>query len=322
MWDWIVSHFAQLHALIFETLVQPALFRLNLMSWAEPAFDATELFLIGAIEVAVLYALLRPLEALAPVERWTDRREASVDIIYSLLTRLGLLPMFFFLALTPAFDWINGNLRMNGVIPPNLEDLIPYLKDAPLASAVAYLAIIDFFDYWRHRWQHRFNLWWALHSLHHSQRQMTFWTDDREHLLDQAIAAAFRAAIGLAIGVPPAQFLTISVVAAAIESLAHANVRLNFGVVGERVLVSPRFHRLHHAVSIGHEGPHRGCNFGAVFSLWDVLFKTARFDAIYKPTGIADQAAGRDYGSGFWAQQWLGLRRLWAVRQNRIFRAN
>jgi hypothetical protein len=44
-----------------------------------------------------------------------------------------------------------------------------------------------------------------------------------------------------------------------------------------------------------------------------MLFKTARFDTPYAKTGIHDQmpeGGGRDYGRGFWAQQWLGLRRL------------
>jgi hypothetical protein len=44
-----------------------------------------------------------------------------------------------------------------------------------------------------------------------------------------------------------------------------------------------------------------------------VLMGTARFGGPLEPTGIRDQLpgeGGRDYGQGFWAQQWLGLRRL------------
>ena len=29
-----------------------------------------------------------------------------------------------------------------------------------------------------------------------------------------------------------------------------------------------------------------------------------------QPTGIRDQLDGRDYGLGFWRQQWLGLLRM------------
>ncbi len=80
------------------------------------------------------------------------------------------------------------------------------------------------------------------------------------------------------------------------------------------LLVSPRFHRLHHAVGLGHESAGQGSlgghNFAVLFPVWDILFRSARFDDPLQPTGIRDQLDGRDYGRGFWAQQWLGLKRL------------
>jgi sterol desaturase/sphingolipid hydroxylase (fatty acid hydroxylase superfamily) len=95
-----------------------------------------------------------------------------------------------------------------------------------------------------------------------------------------------------------------------LESLQHANLRLSFGRWGERLLVSPRFHRRHHAIGDGHEGIYRGCNFAVLFPIWDVLFGSANFEAGYPATGIRDQLAGRDYGRGFWQQQWFGLKRM------------
>ena len=85
----------------------------------------------------------------------------------------------------------------------------------------------------------------------------------------------------------------------------------------ERLLVSPAFHRRHHAIGAGHEGRHGGCNFGMLFPWWDMPLGTADFSHAGVATGIRDQLpppAGRlaDYGEGLWAQQWLGLRRLWA----------
>lgn len=40
------------------------------------------------------------------------------------------------------------------------------------------------------------------------------------------------------------------------------------------------------------------------------LFGTARFGGDYSATGIRDQLDGRDYGRGFWSQQWLALQRM------------
>ena len=95
-----------------------------------------------------------------------------------------------------------------------------------------------------------------------------------------------------------------------LESFSHANVRVWFGPLGERLLVSPRYHRRHHAIGFGHEGAYRGCNFAVLFPVWDVLFRTADFSSGYPATGIRDQLAGAHYGERFWEQQWLGLKRL------------
>lgn len=295
----ITDLFNSWHQYLFENIVQPALYYFGWMNLDEMAYDWTHLFLLGAIEVVLLWALIRPLELWIPVERWESRKATRVDVLYTILARLGVLPIFFFLLLTPSFDWINAQIRMAGIIPPTFDNLF------------LYLVLLDFADYWRHRLEHRFGIWWALHAVHHSQRQMTFWTDEREHLLAQLIAAAWRAAVGLAVGAPPAAFLTVTLVTAAIESFSHANVKLSFGKIGDRILVSPLFHRMHHAVGIGHTGRAMGCNFASVLPVWDVLFGTANFNREYLATGIDDQVfSGRSYGDGFWSQQWLAFRRM------------
>lgn len=301
---------AQAHAALFESVVQPAVFHLGLVSWLEASFDATEIFMIGAAEVVVLAVLLGALEKWRPVEVWADRRAVRVDVAYTLLVRLGVLPLAIFFLLLPVVDGLDGWLRMHDVIPPKLEDAFPALFDHPVASFLAYLVVIDFVLYWVHRAQHAFGWWWALHALHHSQREMTFWTDDRNHLLDMVITDLVLAVAALLVGVAPGQFVAIVAVTRAVESLSHANVRLAYGRVGERLLVSPRFHRVHHAIGLGHEGARLGCNFAVLFPVWDHLFGTANPVREYPATGIRDQLHGRDYGEGFWRQQWLGLKRL------------
>jgi sterol desaturase/sphingolipid hydroxylase (fatty acid hydroxylase superfamily) len=139
---------------------------------------------------------------------------------------------------------------------------------------------------------------------------MSFWNDDRNHLLDELLAGLWFSAVAFLIGVPPEQFVLAVMLTRFVESLSHANLRLNFGRIGSRLLVGPRFHRTHHAIGVGHEGAHRGCNFATLFPLWDIAFGTANFSYRGVETGVADQLQGRDYGGGFFAQQWLGLKRL------------
>lgn len=298
---------------LFQQLALPAVYALGLMRFADDAYTGTGWFVLGAIQVAVVWLVLRPLESWRPVEVWRDRRAVRADVVYTLLDRLGALPLLFFIVLRPLAEAVDGALRFAGYIPPNLEDLAPGLMRHPLGSFLIYLAALDFFQYLSHRLQHRFAWWWALHSVHHSQRQLTFWADDRNHVVDGLIAEAWRAAGALAIGVPPGQFVGIVLLTRAIESLAHANVRLGFGTVGDHVLVSPRYHRIHHGIGVGHEGPAGGCNFATLFPVWDVLLRTHNFRRIAPPTGITDQLQGADYGRGFLSQQCKGLQRLAAV---------
>lgn len=305
-----VAAWAQLHATLFESVVQPALFHLGLTTWIEMAFDWTEVFLIGAVEIVLLALVLTALEKWRPVEARKVSPAVRVDVIYTLLVRLGALPLAIFFLLLPLVEGLDGWLRLHDYIPPKIEDAFPALLAHPMASFLVYLVIIDFAMYWIHRAQHRLGLWWALHALHHSQREMTFWTDDRNHVLDMVFTDAVLALVALAVGVPPGQFVLLVAVSRALESLAHANVRMSFGRVGEWILVSPRFHRVHHAIGPGHEGRNHGSNFAVLFPVWDHLFGTASPVRDYPPTGIRDQLTGRDYGEGFWRQQWLGFKRL------------
>ena len=309
MLDAIEDQFVALHGRVFETGVLPALHALGFGGYAELAFDATEVFLIGAIEITLLAIVLGALERWRPLEVQAEEAK-RVDMIYTMLQRLGLIPLMLFVLLRPLVDGIDGWLRMNDIVPWKLEDALPTLNDSPLLSFAVYLVILDFVAYWLHRAQHRFEFWWALHSLHHSQRSMSFWTDDRNHLLDTLLIDTAFACVALLIGVPPVAFVTIVVATRVIESFAHANLKVHFGRIGNYVLVSPRFHRMHHAIGFGHEGVARGCNFAVLLPVWDIVFGTSNFENSFPPTGVRDQLDGVEYGHGYWAQQWLGINRL------------
>jgi sterol desaturase/sphingolipid hydroxylase (fatty acid hydroxylase superfamily) len=313
MIHWFTDGFGAVQAWLFQTFLAPLVHALGLSMFMENAFDATEWFMLGAIEVSLLYLLLRPLEKWRPAEPEQDgperRRAIRTDLIYTLLHRLGGFALLVFFVLDPVADAIEAELRLNDIPRFSLDTLAPWLAGHALAQFLAYLVILDFADYWIHRGQHRIGKWWALHSLHHSQRHMTLWSDNRNHLLDDLIHDGLMAMLALLIGVEPGQFVGLVIASRMVQSLQHANVRLRFGAA-RFVLVSPQFHRLHHAMGAGHEGPQFGCNFGVLFPWWDLMFGSADFANSYQPTGVRDQLTGREYGRGFWSQQWLGLKRL------------
>jgi sterol desaturase/sphingolipid hydroxylase (fatty acid hydroxylase superfamily) len=313
--DWLTDIFANVQQWLFEAAVQPLVYAVGLGGWVEDAFDATGWLLVGLIQIAILVALIGPLQRWRPVEPVVDRPAIRIDILYTLIHRLGLFRLAMFFALDPLFDEALGAVRGAGWGSLHLDQLWPGVSDIPWVAFAIYLVVLDLVEYVIHRGQHRFSWWWALHSLHHSQRQMTMWSDNRNHLLDDIIGDVIMVLVAQIIGVAPGQFIAIVALTQLSESFQHANLRLWFGRVGERLWVSPRFHRLHHSIGLGHETAGRGtlggCNFGVLLPWWDVLFGTANFEQRYDPTGIRDQVEqSRDYGRGFWAQQWLGIKRL------------
>lgn len=289
-----------------EHLVIPALYQLDWMQWEDLAYGWALFAVYGAFQVLITFAVCLPLERWRPVERWPDQKAVTVDILYTILARVGILPIITFVGFYQAQTAMNGSLTDHGWVPPTLERLFPALFGRPVVTFIAYAIILDFSEYWRHRFSHRIGWWWALHSLHHAQRQMTFWSDDRNHLIDEVFSFLWFTAVALLIGIPPLQFPLLVLLLRFLESLSHANVRLSFGWLGDRLLISPRFHRAHHGVLAAGQ---RSCNYGAILPWWDILFRTADFSREFVRTG--DPSAEEALATGdYLTQQWAGLRRL------------
>ena len=342
--------FAQLQGWLFETLIQPVAFAVGAGNLLEDGYVATAWLLYGVLQIAVLVLVIGPLQRRWPVEAVTDRAAIRVDIVYTLLHRLGVFKLVMFFTFENWLEQGLGLLRAQGMPTLHIDQAWPGVTDGPLVSFLIYLVVFDFVAWAMHWAQHRFDGWWRLHAVHHSQRQMTMWSDNRNHLLDSVITDLIVVVLALLIGVGPSQFILLTAVSQLLESLQHANLRWRFGEAGERLLVSPSFHRRHHAIWLGHK-PYEseaaiaragdaalsaeskqygvaaaniqaggraypfGANFGVLFPWWDMLFRTADFTPGFGPTGIDDQVTqGRDYGRGFWAQQWLGLQRLFGVK--------
>ena len=314
MMDTLTGLFGQAQQALFEAAVQPLMFATGLGNLLEDGYAAPGWLLVGLLQIAVLLTLFAALERWRPVEAVTDRAAVRVDIVYTLIHRLGLFRVALFFTLDPLWADLIGELRMAGLPSWNVDQLWPGVTDVALVSFMLYLVLFDGVDYALHRAQHRYNWWWQLHALHHSQRQMTMWSDNRNHLLDDVLRDSVLVLVALLVGIAPGQFVAVVALTQLLESLSHANVRLSFGIWGSRLLVSPQFHRSHHSLGAGHEsagaGSLGGHNFAVLFPVWDVLFGSARFDQRFEATGVRDQLQGRDYGRSFWAQQKLGLMRL------------
>ena len=261
-----------------------------------------------------MLAICWPMERFARLERWPDQKAVTVDIFYTLLSRVGVMPLVTFVAFYQAQVWLSGWLTDRGYVPPTLEGVFPVLLGHQGLTFVIYVLVLDCADYWRHRLSHNFRWWYAIHSVHHAQRQMTFWSDDRNHVLDDVIAFVWFMVLGLLIGIPPMQFPLIILLLRLLESMSHANARVSFGRLGDRLLISPRFHRAHHGVRAAGQ---RSCNYGAIFPFWDMMFGSADFAREYARTG--DPSAEEAMATGSWLeQQAAGFRRMLRRRRRAV----
>jgi sterol desaturase/sphingolipid hydroxylase (fatty acid hydroxylase superfamily) len=317
--DFILQAWAQWQQSLFEAVVVPLAFSMGLGHRLEEAFNATGWFMMGLVQLLILLVVLVPLEHWRPVEPVTDPATVRTDRVYTLFHRLGGFRLLMFFTLLPLLDLGFAALRNWGVPTWQMDQMLPGWTDVAWVSLLMYLVVFDACDYWIHRAQHQWTWWWQLHALHHAQRQMTLWSDNRNHVVDDILRDTLLLTVAYLIGVAPEQFVWVVFITQLSESLQHANVRLSWGIWGERLWVSPRFHRRHHAIGLGHEFTHPqtrrttlgGCNFGVLLPWWDMLWGTADFSPGYPATGVRDQVEqGREYGRSLWQQQWLGLLRL------------
>jgi sterol desaturase/sphingolipid hydroxylase (fatty acid hydroxylase superfamily) len=305
---WISNAYGSVQEWIFANVVGPILYHLDLMSWAEDAFDGIDWFLFGCIQIFLIATLLRVWERIAPAEQQGRFSQSTkADVIYTLFHRLGIFRGLIFIALSGFFFQIDAVLHDFRFDRLNVENWWPGVSSIPVVSFFIYLVLLDFFDYLYHRASHTFNWWWQLHTLHHSQTVMTAWSDNRNNLLDDLIRAVFLSLIALIFGVPPGQFIVLVALSQFIQSWQHANIKLHLGWA-KYLLISPLYHRMHHAVGYGYEAKGKpgvlgGCNFGILFPWWDMLFKTAIFPQEVYPTGVRNVTVSQN----ILAQQWQGL---------------
>ena len=147
------------------------------------------------------------------------------------------------------------------------------------------ILLLDLLYWGQHFTNHKYAVLWQFHTVHHSQRDLNFFTDFRYHVLEYLVRHTFLVIPFLVLRVDPPQIVWFALVARWYTRFYHGNIRTNLGPL-RYVLVTPQSHRVHHSI----EPQHRDMNFGALFSIWDQLFGTQyRGWDEYPETGIDDQ---------------------------------
>ncbi len=163
------------------------------------------------------------------------------------------------------------------------------------AVVVVTLLAMDLCNWLAHWGDHRVGALWRVHALHHSQEELSVLTSFRAHPLmhTNGFLLATVPVLLLAGAHPLAPILITAYVC--LGTLPHTNVRWSYGPLG-RVLVSPAYHRLHHA-----RDGERDVNLGVVLTVWDVLARRARLpDRRQAPcrTGLDGRPVPVEQGAG------------------------
>jgi sterol desaturase/sphingolipid hydroxylase (fatty acid hydroxylase superfamily) len=133
---------------------------------------------------------------------------------------------------------------------------------------------LDGISFGMHRLFHGPTWLWRLHAVHHSDPEVDVTTAIRHHPGETLVGVLVSGTAAGVIGCPP---LAVAVYAAldwVVGLIAHSTLTLPRWLPAglARLVVTPRFHRLHHS----RRQPETDSNYGQVFAFWDVLFGTFR----------------------------------------------
>jgi alkylglycerol monooxygenase len=141
----------------------------------------------------------------------------------------------------------------------------------------------DFLHYWYHRLHHRIPFLWKIHSVHHQPEYFNYTVGLRLPWLHKLTVFPFYFAQAI-LGIPIEIFLLSVSVHAILQLWNHTElIEGKWGFIN-KILVTPSQHRVHH----GKNQIYIDKNFAAIFSIWDVLFKTFTLETEKVEYGITN----------------------------------
>ena len=148
-----------------------------------------------------------------------------------------------------------------------LERLIVY-KLEPLWAAVFIAVIVqDFTGYWLHRLNHRVNVFWNRHIIHHSSEEFNLSCALRQSVSETVHFGAILMIPAALLGVPAKIFAIIGPIHLFMQFWYHTKLINKLGWL-EYIIITPSHHRVHHAIN----PEYLDKNYGQIFIIWDKIF--------------------------------------------------
>ena len=151
-----------------------------------------------------------------------------------------------------------------------LVDHLTLYKLEPVWAAVFVAFIVqDFTGYWLHRLNHRVNVFWNRHIIHHSSEEFNLACALRQSISDTVKFGAILMIPAALLGVPASIFAVLGPIHLFMQFWYHTRLIDKMGWL-EKVIVTPSHHRVHHGIN----PEYLDKNYSAIFIIWDKLFGT------------------------------------------------
>ena len=139
--------------------------------------------------------------------------------------------------------------------------------------------IIDFADYWFHRFDHKVPLFWRFHRVHHSDTAMDASTALRQYPTELFYFAFGELVLCVVFGLDILSMNIFLFLLIPVFFLQHTNMRYpdSLDKTLGWLFLMPNYHKVHHE----QDQYYTDSNYGTLFVIWDRLFGTFRT----KPVG-------------------------------------
>ncbi|AMO71006.1 sterol desaturase family protein [Sphingorhabdus sp. M41] len=242
----------------------------------------------------LLFVLLATLEAMFPRKKRSMPRGKRwrTNIIIIIVDSLALRLMGPVAAISAAIFAEQNNFGLFNWIT------LPGWLEFMLA-----LILLDLAIYAQHVISHKVPLLWALHKVHHADRDIDVTTAVRFHPLEIILSMLYKCAVVLLLGPSAVAVFVFALLLNLCAMFNHANLRLPESIdkILRLFVVTPDMHRVHHS-TVREE---TDSNFGFSISLWDRLLGTY---TAQPAAGHDDVVIGLDeYQSEHPAELWWSL---------------
>ena len=200
---------------------------------------------------------------LISLEAWVAKKKGvninrSVDMISSLSSgvtntvRDGIKFSFVIIS----YSWLVENIAMYKLTPIWLAVVIAFVVE-------------DFAGYWMHRLNHRVNIFWNRHIIHHSSEDFNLSCALRQSISNTVKFSAIFMIPAALLGIPPAIFAVLGPLHLFMQFWYHTQLIGKLGLL-EYLIVTPSHHRVHHAINPEYIDK----NYSQILIIWDKLFGT------------------------------------------------